>query len=100
MARNFTADAPNQRWVADITEFPTGEGKLYLAAIRDLFHRGIVGWDTSGRQDAALVVSALEMALARTVRRRTATSHTQAHILAALNIAQPREFSELRPAAA
>jgi putative transposase len=34
--------------------------------VRDLFHRGIVGWDTAGRQDAALVVSALTMALART----------------------------------
>ena len=64
--RDFTASAPNQRWVADITEFPTGDGKLYLAGIRDLFHRGIVGWDTAGRQDAALVVSALMMALART----------------------------------
>lgn len=49
--RNFAATAPNQRWVADVTEFPTGDGKLYLAGIRDLFHRGIVGWDTSGRQD-------------------------------------------------
>lgn len=66
LSRDFRAVAPNQRWVADITEFPTGEGKLYLAGIRDLFHRGIVGWDTAGRQDAALVVSALTMALART----------------------------------
>lgn len=64
--RDFAAAAPNQRWVADVTEFATGEGKLYLAAVRDLFHRGIVGWDTSGRQDAVLVVSALTMALART----------------------------------
>ena len=64
--RNFNASAPNQRWVADVTEFPTGEVKLYLAAIRDLFHRGIVGWDTSGRQDSVLVVNALTMALTRT----------------------------------
>jgi transposase InsO family protein len=64
--RDFTATAPNQRWVADVTEFATGDGKLYLAAIRDLFHRGIVGWDTSGRQDSTLVVSALTMALTRT----------------------------------
>jgi transposase InsO family protein len=44
--RRATPDAerPNLRWVADITEFPTGEGKLDLAAIRDLCHRGIVGW--------------------------------------------------------
>ena len=66
LGRDFRAEAPNQRWVADITEFPTGDGKLYLAAVRDLHHRGIVGWDTAGRQDAALVVSALTMALART----------------------------------
>jgi putative transposase len=66
LRRDFRADRPNTRWVADITEFGTGEGKLYLAAIRDLHHRGIVGWDTGGRQDAALVVSALTMALART----------------------------------
>jgi len=64
--RNFSASAPNQRWVADVTEFKTGEGKVYLAGIRDLFHRGIVGWDTSGRQDTNLVVAALEMALSRT----------------------------------
>lgn len=64
--RDFTATAPNQRWVADVTEFPTGEGKLYLAGVRDLFHRGIVGWDTSARQDSTLVVSALTMALTRT----------------------------------
>ena len=48
-----------------MTEFPTGEGKLFLAGIRDLFHRGIVGWDTSGRQDSILVVNALTMALTR-----------------------------------
>jgi len=72
--RNFFAAAPNQRWVVDIPEFPTGDGKLYLAGIRDLHHRGIVGWDTSGRQDAALVVSALTMALGahRSPRRRRA----------------------------
>lgn len=55
LERDFTATAPNQRWVADFTEFPTGEGKLYLAGIRDLFHRGVVGWDTSGRQDEGLL---------------------------------------------
>lgn len=64
--RDFTASAPNQRWVADITEFATGDGKLYLAAVRDLFHHGIVGWDTAARQDSILVVNALTMALTRT----------------------------------
>lgn len=73
--RDFTASAPNQRWVADVTEFPTGEGKLYLAGIRDLFHRGIVGWDTSGRQDSILVVNALQMALTRTGNPTDVTHH-------------------------
>ncbi len=64
--RVFTASRPNQRWVADITEFPTDEGKLFLAGIRDLCHRGIVGWAMDEHQDATLVVDALTMALART----------------------------------
>jgi transposase InsO family protein len=64
--RVFTAQRPNLRWVADITEFPTGEGKLHLAAIRDLCRRGIVGWAMDEHQDAQLVVDALTMALGRT----------------------------------
>ena len=75
LERDFTATAPNRRWVADVTEFPTGEGRFFLAGIRDLFHRGIVGWDSSGRQDAALVVSALTMALARTGRPGDVVHH-------------------------
>lgn len=42
LERDFTADRPNQRWVADIAQFPTAEGPLHVAAIRDLCHRGIV----------------------------------------------------------
>ncbi len=38
--RNFRSDGPNQRWVAESTEFVTGDRKLYLAAVRDLHHRG------------------------------------------------------------
>jgi putative transposase len=63
--RDFTATRPNQRWVADITEFPTGEGKLHLAGVRDLCHRGLVGWSMGSRPDAELVVDALVMALGR-----------------------------------
>ena len=66
LQRVFSAERPNLRWVADITEFPTGEGKLHLAAIRDLCHRGIVGWAMDEHQDAQLVVDALTMALGRT----------------------------------
>ncbi len=39
LKRDFTAARPNQRWVADLCEFPTGEGKLHVAGIRDLCHR-------------------------------------------------------------
>jgi putative transposase len=65
LRRNFTAERPNQRWVADITEFPTGEGKLHVAGIRDLCHRGLVGWSMGPSPDAELVVDALVMALGR-----------------------------------
>jgi len=42
--RQFTAEAPNHRWVADITYIPTDEGWLYLAGVLDLYSRKIVGW--------------------------------------------------------
>jgi transposase InsO family protein len=64
--RQFTADAPNQRWVGDTTEFVIGEsGKLYLAAILDLYSRFIVGWAVSAVNDRHLTIRALEMALRR-----------------------------------
>jgi transposase InsO family protein len=64
--REFTADTPNQRWVGDTTEFPIGEsGKLYLAAILDLFSRVVVGWAVSAVNDRHLTLAALTMALNR-----------------------------------
>jgi putative transposase len=64
--RQFTAQAPNQRWVGDTTEFVIGEsGKLYLAAILDLFSRFIVGWAVSAVNDRHLTIKALEMAVKR-----------------------------------
>jgi transposase InsO family protein len=64
--RQFTADAPNQRWVGDTTEFVIGEsGKLYLAAILDLVSRFTVGWALSAVNDRHLTIKALEMALKR-----------------------------------
>lgn len=61
--REFTADGPNQKWVADITYIPTDEGWLYVAGVLDLFSRKIVGWDMSSQIDATLVERALRMAL-------------------------------------
>ena len=64
--REFTAAAPNQRWVGDTTEFVIGEsGKLYLAAILDLFSRFVVGWAVSAVNDRHLALKALGMALKR-----------------------------------
>ena len=64
--RQFEADAPNQRWVGDTTEFVIGSsGKLYLAAILDLFSRFIVGWAVSAVNDRHLTIAALEAALTR-----------------------------------
>jgi hypothetical protein len=63
--RKFTADAPNQLWLADITEHWTAEGKLYLCAIKDCFSNRIVGWSIDSRMKARLVVAAIEMAAAR-----------------------------------
>ena len=61
--RDFQAERPNQKWVADITYIPTEEGWLYLASVLDLFSRKIVGWGMSKTIDAELVEKALQMAL-------------------------------------
>ncbi len=64
--RQFDAQSPNQRWVGDTTELLIGTGgKLYLAAILDLFSRFIVGWAVSAVNDRHLTIKALEMALKR-----------------------------------
>jgi putative transposase len=61
--RNFTADRPNQLWVADITYVPTWAGFLYLAVVLDAFSRRIVGWAMGYDLKAQLVVDALNMAI-------------------------------------
>jgi transposase InsO family protein len=63
--RNFQPAQKNETWTADITYVATDEGWLYLAAVKDLFTRQIVGWSMSDQIDSRLVVDALEMALAR-----------------------------------
>jgi transposase InsO family protein len=65
LQRDFGADGPNEKWVADITYIPTREGWLYLAAVLDLYSRRIVGWAMSERMTDELTLSALRMALQR-----------------------------------
>ena len=64
LERDFTAAAPNQRWVGDTTELrTTGGGKFYLAAILDLYSRFVVGWAVSAVNDRQLVSRALTAAV-------------------------------------
>lgn len=63
--REFRAEAPDQRWLADLTEFKTLEGKLHLAGILDLYANRLVGWAIAERRTAELAVDALVMAIRR-----------------------------------
>lgn len=63
--RNFNFAKPNTAWVGDITYIPTGEGWLYLAIVKDLCTRKVVGYAFSDRIDTALTLSALDMAVRR-----------------------------------
>lgn len=64
LARDFTAQAPNEKWVGDITYIWTQEGWLYLAVILDLYSRKVVGWSLAPRMTSSLVCAALRMAVA------------------------------------
>jgi putative transposase len=63
--RDFTAIAPNQLWLSDITEHRTGEGKLYLCAIKDVFSNRIVGYSIDSRMKSRLATIALSNAVGR-----------------------------------
>lgn len=62
IGRDFTADAPGERLVGDITYLRTGQGWLYLATVIDLATRMVVGWQMADHMRTTLVVDALEMA--------------------------------------
>jgi transposase InsO family protein len=63
--RDFTAEAPNRLWLADITEHWTREGKLYLCAIKDVYSNRIVGYSIDSRMKSRIAVAALDNAVAR-----------------------------------
>src|SRR2546427_4609250 len=63
--RDFTAAAPDRLWVADITYVPTWAGFLYLAVVLDAWSRRVVGWAMATHLRTALVLEALNMALAQ-----------------------------------
>lgn len=61
--RDFTADAPNRKWVTDITYLPTAAGWVYLAVVIDLFSRKVVGWSIAASLATELVSEALRRAI-------------------------------------
>ncbi len=61
--QTFTADAPNQKWVTDITYLPTQLGWVYLAVVLDLFSRKVVGWSISESLATPLVSTTLRNAI-------------------------------------
>jgi putative transposase len=75
--RNFSATAPNELWVADITYVPTWTGFLYLAVVLDTFSRRVVGWAMETHLRTELVLAALNMALGQ--RRPAAVIHHSDH---------------------
>jgi transposase InsO family protein len=62
LKRDFTADAPNKKWVADITYIETREGWLFVAGVLDTYSRKIIGWAMDKHRNAELVKAALHMA--------------------------------------
>jgi transposase InsO family protein len=92
--QDFSAAAPNQKWVSDFTYIETGQGWLYLAVVLDLFSRKVIGWAMSQTMDAPLVVKALRMALLERVppagmlhHSDRGSQYTSAAYLACLNAA-------------
>lgn len=63
LERDFIALEPETKWVTDITEIKTGQGKLYLCIVLDLFDHRVVGWSMHHRQDRQMVIGAVQMAV-------------------------------------
>lgn len=61
--RQFTADAPNRKWLCDITYVHTDDGFIYLSAVLDTFSRKIVGWSLSDSLDRSICIDALKSAI-------------------------------------
>lgn len=76
LQREFEADAPNKKWLADFTYVWTGEGWLYVAVVLDLFSRRIVGWSMRSEMTAQLVVDALVMAVWRRGKPKELLHHS------------------------
>jgi len=97
LERDFTAAAPNRRWVADITYVATWSGFAYTAFVTDLFSRKIVGWRVAATLRAGLALDALEHALWQRVRDRqdvTGVVHHSDRGVQYLSIAYTQRLAE------
>jgi putative transposase len=74
--RQFQAEAPNQKWVADFTYIWTAEGWLYVAVVLDLYSRRAVGWSMQASMTSQLVADALMMAVWRRGRPQELLHHS------------------------
>ena len=74
--RQFVADAPNKKWVADFTYIWTAEGWLYVAVVLDLYSRRVVGWSMQSTMTSQLVIDALMMAIWRRGKPESLLHHS------------------------
>ena len=73
--RNFQAEAPNRKWVTDISYIQTKQGVLYLSMIRDLYDNSIVAYKTAAQQTVNLVLDTIRLAVCREKKKVAAELH-------------------------
>ena len=76
LERNFKADAPNQKWATDITEFNVSGSKLYLSPIIDLFNQEIISYELTERPVFNQVVAMLKKAFKKILNNTNLTLHS------------------------
>ena len=78
--REFSADAPNRKWVTDISYIHTKQGILYLSVIRDLYDRSIVAYKTGAKQTVNLVLDTIRLAVRKEkLRKKKVTAELRLH---------------------
>lgn len=78
--REFSADAPNRKWVTDISYIHTKQGILYLSVIRDLYDRSIVAYKTGTKQTVNLVLDTIRLTVRKEkLRKKKVTAELQLH---------------------
>ncbi len=95
--RDFSAEEPDQLWVADITYVPTNAGYLYLSVVLDAFSRRVVGWAMASRMRTELVLKALDMAAQQRDPEGTVHHSDQGSQYTAVGFGQRCEDAGVRP---